>query len=447
MTQRAFPILFITATRIGDAVLSSGLIRRLADEIPGARFTIVAGPLAAPLFAHVPGLDRVIVMEKGKGKGHWFKLWNQVRHKKWSLVVDLRGSATAYFLRRDKRAIWKKTPGEVVHKVIDAARVLKLDGAPPAPHLYITPDVQALADQMLAPKPGETAGPLLAMGPASNWVGKIWPIERFAQTAGRLLGPDGPMAGGRLLILGGPGDGRMVEELRMASARGRCIDLTGKVDLLTAYACLKRADLFIGNDSGLMHIAAAAGAPTLGLFGPSDDRRYAPWGELTRVVRGPRTFEQFLAVDPELSQAIRHMSDLPVATVVKAAKALLIDVQAARSAAFQARSEATLAAARALDLFPEPSPEPSPEPEPEQVSEAESEAETEAVEIVEMEQVLAPEDLTPAAPSPEPEPEVLPQSDGPLASEPTAPRAAVAEPVLDAPAPRSSPRRRAPKPK
>ena len=80
MTQRAFPILFITATRIGDAVLSSGLIKLLSDQIPNARFTIVAGPLAAPLFAHVPGLDRVIVMEKGKGKGHWFKLWRQVRH-------------------------------------------------------------------------------------------------------------------------------------------------------------------------------------------------------------------------------------------------------------------------------------------------------------------------------------------------------------------------------
>jgi ADP-heptose:LPS heptosyltransferase len=278
MTQRAFPILFITATRIGDAVLSSGLIQMLADQIPNARFTIVAGPLAAPLFAHVPGLDRVIVMEKGKGKGHWFKLWNQVRHKKWSLIVDLRGSGTALFLRREKRAIWKKSLGEPVHKVIDAARVLKLEGAPPAPHLYITPEVQALADQMLAPKKGEIAGPLLAMGPASNWVGKVWPIERFAQTSAQLLGPDGPLAGGRLLILGGPDDSRMVEELRMASARGRCIDLTGKVDLLTAYACLKRADLFIGNDSGLMHIAAAAGTPTIGLFGPSDERRYAPWG-------------------------------------------------------------------------------------------------------------------------------------------------------------------------
>ena len=119
----------------------------------------------------------------------------------------------------------------------------------------------------------------------------------------------------------------------MASARGRYVDLTGKVDLLTAYAVLKRADLFIGNDSGLMHIAAAAGVPTIGLFGPSDERRYAPWGPLTKAVRGPRTFEQFLAVDPDLSQAIRHMSDLPVATVVRAAKALLAEAKAAKDAA------------------------------------------------------------------------------------------------------------------
>ncbi len=362
MTQRAFPILFITATRIGDAVLSSGLIKLLSDQIPNARFTIVAGPLAAPLFAHVPGLDRVIVMEKGKGKGHWFKLWNQVRHKKWGLVVDLRGSATALFLRREKRAIWKKIPGEIAHKVVETARVLKIDGEPPAPHLYITPEVQALADQMLAPRGGEPAGPILAMGPAANWIGKVWPIERFTQTAAQLLGPGGKLEGGRLLILGGPEDGRMVEELRMASARGRCIDLTGKVDLLTAYACLKRADLFIGNDSGLMHIAAAAGTPTVGLFGPSDERRYGPWGPLTRAVRGPRDFDQFKAVDPDLSQAIRHMSDLPVAKVVRAAIELL--------------DEARAAAAPAAIVEPEPVVEaaPSPETPPETPAEAQAES-------------------------------------------------------------------------
>src|SRR3712207_3276259 len=97
MARGSFPILFITATRIGDAVLSSGLIKKLLDEIPAARFTIVAGPDAAPLFADTPHLDQIIVFDKHKGGGHWFGLWSQVRQKRWGLVVDLRGSAINRF--------------------------------------------------------------------------------------------------------------------------------------------------------------------------------------------------------------------------------------------------------------------------------------------------------------------------------------------------------------
>ena len=65
----------------------------------------------------------------------------------------------------------------------------------------------------------------------------------------------------------------------------RQIDLVGKVDLLTAAAALRRCALFIGNDTGLMHMAAAAGTPTLGLFGPSPSEKYAPWGQRTALVR------------------------------------------------------------------------------------------------------------------------------------------------------------------
>ena len=322
MPSRSFPILFITATRIGDAVLSSGLVRKLAEEIPDARFTIVAGPLAAPLFAQVPNLDAVVVMAKEKGGGHWFRLWNRVRLRRWGLVVDLRGSAISNFLRRQRRAVKRKAGGPGVHKVIEAGAVLQLDAAP-APFLYTSPAIEAEAERLTAAQGLGGDGPILAMGPAANWVGKVWPIERFAQAAKRLLAADGPLAGGRLLILGGPDDVRAVDELRRVIPKDRVIDLTGQVDLLTAYACLKRARLFIGNDSGLMHLAAAAGAPTIGLFGPSDERLYGPWGDKARSVRGPRSFEQFLEVDPDLSQAIRHMSDLPVETVTAAAADLI----------------------------------------------------------------------------------------------------------------------------
>ena len=70
------------------------------------------------------------------------------------------------------------------------------------------------------------------------------------------------------------------------------IDLTGQLDLVEAAACLKRAALFVGNDSGLMHMAAAAGTPTLGLFGPTDERLYAPWGEKARIVRAGDRFDE-----------------------------------------------------------------------------------------------------------------------------------------------------------
>jgi ADP-heptose:LPS heptosyltransferase len=320
MAAKPFPILFIGPGRIGDAVLSSGLIKRLADEMPNARFTIAVGPAAAPLFAQVPRLDRLIVLEKQKGSGHWFSLWNQVRGTRWELVIDQRGSAISSFLRRKRRAVHRKKGGEPAHKVVEAANLLTLGEDPPAPYLYTSPEIEARADELL----GE-GGPILAMGPAANWLGKTWPIERFAQVANRLLAPDGPLPDGRLVIFGGAEDVRYVEGLRKSAAKERCIDLTGQVDLLTAYACLKRARLFIGNDSGLMHLAAAAGAPTIGLFGPSDDRLYAPWGPHTRVVRGPRTFEHFLAVDPHLNQTIGHMMDLPVDAVCEAAVELLAE--------------------------------------------------------------------------------------------------------------------------
>jgi ADP-heptose:LPS heptosyltransferase len=322
-SPKAFPILFIASSRIGDAVLASGLLKRLHDEIPNARFTIVAGPLSAPLFADMANLDRIIVMNKTKGSGHWFKLWTQVRGRNWGLILDRRGSSIARFLRARRRAIHRTQGGEPVHKVIESARLLKVADDPPGPYLFTSAATEAQADSLLCGGAGgHDPGPILALAPAANWIGKTWPVERFAQLALDLLGSGGPMPNGRLLILGGPDDRAAAEPLRRILPRERCIDLTGQIDLLTAYACLKRARLFVGNDSGLMHLAAAAGAPTVGLFGPSDDRLYARWGANTRVVRGPRTLAQMRAVDPGFNQSVCHMFDLPVAQVAAVAREL-----------------------------------------------------------------------------------------------------------------------------
>jgi ADP-heptose:LPS heptosyltransferase len=318
MTRGSFPILFITATNIGDAVLSSGLVKRLADEIPNARFTIVAGPAAAPLFACVPNLDELIVFTKQKDGSHWFDLWRKVRRRRWGLVVDLRASLISRLISSKRRAVHRKTTGEPVHKVIEAARALKIEDDPAQPFVYVSPEVEAYAADLTA-----GSGPILAMAPGANWTGKTWPLERFSRVAIRLL--DGPLAGGRLMVLGGAAERKTAQGLKDCVPRNRFIDLAGQVDLVTAFACLKHARLFVGNDSGTMHLAAAAGIPTLGLFGPSDDRRYAPWGPNARVVRGGRSFEELRAIDPDLNQSVCHMMDLSVDRVYEAARTLLAE--------------------------------------------------------------------------------------------------------------------------
>jgi ADP-heptose:LPS heptosyltransferase len=319
MDQPRFPVLFITSSRIGDAVLTSGLLQRIVEEAPHTVFTIAAGPLTAPLFKDTPGLEKLVPFERKPFSGHWFDLWSEARKRRWGLVLDMRGSALARFLNARRRAVKKPAPAgaPLVHKVIEAARVLRIEDDPPAPFLYTSPETEARAEALT-----QGSGPILALAPAANWVGKTWPAERFAVLAAELLGPGGPMPGGRLMLLGGPGDRWAAEPPRRATARDRLIDLVGKVDLLTAYACLKRARIFVGNDSGLMHLAAAAGTPTLGLFGPSDDRLYGPWGDKSRVLRGPRDFETFVKIDPNLNHEVCHMLDLPIEWVTRAAEAL-----------------------------------------------------------------------------------------------------------------------------
>src|SRR3974390_1818320 len=98
-------ILFVTATRIGDAVLSTGLLSYLVERYPDARFTIGAGTVAAPLFEAVPRLERIIVIEKRRYGLHWLGLYARVLGRRWDFVGDIPGSALAHLPpSRDLRA-------------------------------------------------------------------------------------------------------------------------------------------------------------------------------------------------------------------------------------------------------------------------------------------------------------------------------------------------------
>lgn len=283
-------LLFITSNRIGDAVLSTGLLAYLIEEARTAgavpEVTVAAGPAAATLFAGVPGLARVIAIRKRKGQVHWLSLLSRVVGRRWDIVVDLRRSALAYCLRANRRLIVPKVQ-RPIHRVRLLAHMIGREADPPAPILWPTEAARAESAR-LAPE----GASILALAPAANWRGKIWPAERFAALAERLCAADGPLAGARVAVLGGPGEGARAAPVLDAIPPARRIDLVGRIDLLTAAALVRRARLFVGNDSGLMHIAAAMGTPTLGLFGPSKTELYAPWGPHAAHVRTPESFEE-----------------------------------------------------------------------------------------------------------------------------------------------------------
>jgi heptosyltransferase-3 len=313
-------ILFVTATRIGDAVLSTGVLGHLVERYPGARLTIAAGPAAAPLFEAVPGLARLLTVAKRRFSLHWFDLYRRVALTRWDLVVDLRGSVLAYLLlARQRRVMAKGDAAE--HRVQQLARLFAL-ASPPAPRLWTAPRHQQAAAALVP-----SGGPVLAIGPAANWRGKQWRAERFAELAQRLIAPAGPLSGARVAVLGAAHERAQAAPLLAALPDARCLDLVGRTDLLTAAAALERCALFIGNDTGIMHIAAAMGTPTLGLFGPSLPEHYAPWGRRTAVVRTTRSYAEIIgAADYDYRTTDTQMDTLSVDAAEAAARRLWASV-------------------------------------------------------------------------------------------------------------------------
>jgi ADP-heptose:LPS heptosyltransferase len=141
------------------------------------------------------------------------------------------------------------------------------------------------------------------------------------------LSPGGALEGGRLMVLGDGPNREAARAIKLAVSRDQIIAEPGQLDPLATYACLKHVRLVVGNDSAATQIAAAAGAPTLALFGPSDERETGPWGPKARALRGPREFEAFRLQDPDLDQAICHMLDLSVDVVTAAARRLLAETE------------------------------------------------------------------------------------------------------------------------
>jgi heptosyltransferase-3 len=288
-------ILFVTANRLGDAVLSTGLLDHLIRTHKEARITVACGPVAEGVFRRMPNLEQIVVLSKLPFGRHWLPLWGMAVIRRWDLVVDIRGSALSWLIPTRTRAVMHPSVG---HKTVQLAQVLRLSRPPPPVVWFSAEDATCAASLM--PAGGQ---PVIILAPTANWQPKVWPAERFVALFQRLAAAHIP--GAVPAVVAGPGEAEAAMARPIQEAFPNAIDLIGRFSLPEIAAFVARSDLFVGNDSGLMHLAAASGAPTLGLFGPTNAGEYGPVGRCAAAVTSTDAAMTSLSVDAAEEAAVR----------------------------------------------------------------------------------------------------------------------------------------------
>ncbi len=290
-------VLVIKFGGLGDVVQAFGPLRRIREAHAEAELEVLTIPAFAPLFAASGLADRVWDDGRPARLGDTLAMVRRLRRRGYDRVYDLQTSDRSSALRLallPRPPEWSGiAPGashphrdgdrDAMHTLERQAAQLRDAGiwpdAPTAPGTAPAPDLAFMAGRAdvsaLAP-PSPYA--LLAPGAAPHRPGKRWPAAAYAQLA-RALREEGLHPA----VLGGSAERALGAEIAAASG---ATDLTGRTDLAQLAALGAGAALAVGNDTGPVHLLAAAGASTLVLFGPqSDPALCAPRGRRVRVLR------------------------------------------------------------------------------------------------------------------------------------------------------------------
>ncbi len=276
--------------------MSTPLIAALRRAYPEARLDYAVGPWSRPLLATNPHIDSLIDCGPvGSGPYHWGDFW--------TLVGRLRGYEACFVLERSPLMSLLPYLAGIPHRVgldsggrgfsltvavpvegvkheadlyLDTARAVGVEVSQPRLEYHPTTEDRGQALDLLE----GLRRPLLAIHPAGgrnpgqHLPAKRWPAERFAAIAERAI----EEKSASVVLLGGPGDEEVAAQVKGRMAQGP-LDLTGRLTWGETAAVLERCDLFLGNDTGAMHLAVAVGTKVVAIFGPSDPRMYGPYDD------------------------------------------------------------------------------------------------------------------------------------------------------------------------
>lgn len=275
-------ILVFSFSQISDAVMSTAVIRPLKDVFKGAKITYLLGPRAYGVLTGDTIIDNLIVYDKEgvhSGLSGKLRLVSELRKRNFDLVIDLRDS---YWARRAKSDCWGFTRDiDKDRNLVDQyLEILQKNGIPTKkakPTLTLS-ELEVNEANKFLKENNAVKYPKVAIHPGGNWAYKLWPVEKFAKTADTLSFE----FNAQILIFADPIERTL--QNRMRELMEHEYVLTAGVSLRIAAALLSQCDIYIGNDTGIMHIAAAMGIPVVGIFGSTDHHQRGPYGDRHIVV-------------------------------------------------------------------------------------------------------------------------------------------------------------------
>ena len=274
-TKQAKRILFITLSNIGDVILTIPTLLKLSKRYKNAKFDIVGDERSKILFKYCPFINKFFIKDKTKGLMGSISVLRDIRKTNYDLAVDLRSDGLLYLIRADKK--FHKINHKSIHSIEKHYLSIKeQDKKIPEPTIWLSNDEKKKASQLL-PKSYKK---ILAFGLGANSSHKIWPTIFYAEL-GNMLKQQFDL----IVLIGDAKDNKLFSTFRK-NYKGPLLNLSGKLDLLTTSAVLEKVQLFIGNDSGLGHIASAVNINTFTIFGPGEPHRYRPWGQKACWVQG-----------------------------------------------------------------------------------------------------------------------------------------------------------------
>ena len=265
-------ILVITLSNIGDVILTTPTIESLHSKFPNATFDIVGDKRSKILFKYCPYMNNFF--EKDKDLGWWgvLLLIKKLRKKKYDLAVDLRSDGILYFVKAKKKFF--KTSNKSSLKIHSAEKhflSLKniIEDTLPLTTIWLSDFETELTRRIFRKYKNNRS---LTIGIGANFEGKIWDTSNYIELASTLN-----EFFDVIILVGDKNDAILSKEFTLGY-KGNIIDCCGNYNLLETAAIIKRSDFFVGNDSGLGHIASAVKTKSFTIFGVGEPHRYSPWG-------------------------------------------------------------------------------------------------------------------------------------------------------------------------